>query len=179
MGGEKSVEVWGTGSPRREFLYVDDLADAIVHLIGLDDPPDWVNVGTGVDQTILELAHLVAKTVGYQGRIATDPTRPDGYQEFQPTMGVTEENLVDGYLPLKVGFDSNQFKLQGIIVAPSGNSAMLNGQRVRVNDHVFDVTVVEIEPGYIVLEGNGDHLKLELFSLSVKKSAQRKAGDTK
>jgi GDP-L-fucose synthase len=72
------VMIWGTGSPRREFLYVDDLADAIVHLLGIEDPPDWVNVGTGIDQTILELAQLVAKTVGYGGRIVTDPSRPDG-----------------------------------------------------------------------------------------------------
>lgn len=74
----ESVTIWGTGTPRREFLYVDDLADAILHLIGLDDPPDWVNVGTGVDQTIRELAELVAHTVGYEGRIKTDPDRPDG-----------------------------------------------------------------------------------------------------
>jgi GDP-L-fucose synthase len=49
-----------------------------VHLIGLHNPPDWVNVGTGIDSTILEVAELVAKTVGYQGRIETDPHRPDG-----------------------------------------------------------------------------------------------------
>ena len=73
-----AVTIWGTGSPRREFLYVDDLADALVHLLQLDDPPDWVNVGTGVDLTIRELAQLVAETVGYQGEILTDPDRPDG-----------------------------------------------------------------------------------------------------
>lgn len=73
-----SVTIWGSGTPRREFLYVDDLADAIVHLISVADPPDWVNVGTGKDLTILELAELVAKTVGYQGKIETDPSRPDG-----------------------------------------------------------------------------------------------------
>ncbi len=72
------VTIWGTGSPRREFLYVDDLADALIHLCGLDEPPDWVNVGTGVDSTILEVAQLVAKTIGYHGLIKTDPERPDG-----------------------------------------------------------------------------------------------------
>jgi GDP-L-fucose synthase len=72
------VTIWGSGSPRREFLYVDDLADALVHLIGLQDPPDWVNVGTGCDLTIADLASLVASTVGYRGRITTDPSRPDG-----------------------------------------------------------------------------------------------------
>ncbi len=75
---QPEVSIWGTGTPRREFLFVDDLADAIAHLLELDDPPDWVNVGTGIDQTILELAHRVAETVGYQGRIVTDATKPDG-----------------------------------------------------------------------------------------------------
>jgi GDP-L-fucose synthase len=57
---------------------VDDLATACFHLLGLADPPDWVNVGVGDDVTILDLATLVAKTVGYQGRIETDPSKPDG-----------------------------------------------------------------------------------------------------
>ncbi len=78
LAATPEVTIWGTGSPRREFLFVDDLADAIIHLISVDDPPDWVNVGTGVDQTILELAQLVAQTVGYRGQIRTDPSRPDG-----------------------------------------------------------------------------------------------------
>ena len=78
VDGIGEVMIWGTGSPRREFLYVEDLADACVHLLSVDDPPDWVNVGTGQDQTILELAHLVAETVGYTGEITTDPARPDG-----------------------------------------------------------------------------------------------------
>jgi GDP-L-fucose synthase len=72
------VTIWGTGTPRREFLYVDDLADALVHLLTLSDPPNWVNVGTGEDRSILELAQLVAKVTGFQGQIATDPTKPDG-----------------------------------------------------------------------------------------------------
>jgi GDP-L-fucose synthase len=78
LAGAQEVVIWGTGTPRREFLHVDDLADALVHLLAVGDPPDWVNVGTGVDLTILELAERVAKTVGYQGRIVTDPDRPDG-----------------------------------------------------------------------------------------------------
>lgn len=72
------VTIWGTGSPRREFLFVEDLADALLHLCEMDDPPDWVNVGTGVDSTILQIAQMVAETVGYQGKILTDPTKPDG-----------------------------------------------------------------------------------------------------
>ena len=76
--GMDEVAIWGTGTPRREFLHVDDLATACFHLLGLTDPPDWVNVGTGEDLTILELASLVARTVGYPGRITTDPSKPDG-----------------------------------------------------------------------------------------------------
>ena len=76
--GDASVTIWGTGTPRREFLHVDDLASACFHLLGLDNPPDWVNCGTGTDLTILELAQLVAKTTGFTGKILTDPTKPDG-----------------------------------------------------------------------------------------------------
>lgn len=76
--GDPTVTIWGTGTPRREFLHVDDLARACFHLLELPDPPDWVNVGTGTDLTILELARLVARTVGFQGEILTDPTKPDG-----------------------------------------------------------------------------------------------------
>ncbi len=78
FNGQKSVTIWGTGSPLREFLHVDDLADAIVHLLRVDAPPDWVNVGSGVDLSILDLARKVAKTVGFQGEILTDPSKPDG-----------------------------------------------------------------------------------------------------
>jgi GDP-L-fucose synthase len=76
--GDAEVVIWGTGSPMREFLYVDDLADAIWHLLNLETPPDWVNVGTGADVTILQLAEKIAEVVGYTGRIATDPSKPDG-----------------------------------------------------------------------------------------------------
>ena len=76
--GLETVTIWGTGTPRREFLHVDDLASAVVHLMHLDNPPDWVNVGTSEDIPILELAKLVAKTVGFVGTIATDPSKPDG-----------------------------------------------------------------------------------------------------
>ncbi len=73
-----SVTIWGTGSPMREFLHVDDLASALVHLLSITNPPDWVNVGSGVDLSILSLAQLIAKTIGFQGEILTDPSKPDG-----------------------------------------------------------------------------------------------------
>ncbi|QDV68258.1 GDP-L-fucose synthase [Rosistilla carotiformis] len=76
--GTDSVTIWGSGSPRREFLYVDDLAAAVMHLITAVEPPDWVNVGTGEDLTILELAKKIAAVVGFEGEIKTDPTKPDG-----------------------------------------------------------------------------------------------------
>lgn len=76
--GAPTVTIWGTGTPCREFLHVDDLASACFHLLSLDSPPDWVNVGVGEDVTILQLASLIAKTIGFTGEILTDPSKPDG-----------------------------------------------------------------------------------------------------
>lgn len=74
----KQVVCWGTGSPRREFLYVDDLAKAIVHVLRNYDGKELLNVGTGEDVTIKEVSELVAETVGYKGDIVWDSTKPDG-----------------------------------------------------------------------------------------------------
>jgi GDP-L-fucose synthase len=78
VAGRSEVVIWGSGTPRREFLHVDDLAAACFHLFQLAEPPDWVNVGWGEDLSILELAQAVARTVGYEGRIGNDPEKPDG-----------------------------------------------------------------------------------------------------
>lgn len=78
LAGAKSVAVWGTGTPRREFLYVDDMADACVHLMKTYSGADLVNIGTGEDITIAEFARVVAKIVGYRGGISFDTSRPDG-----------------------------------------------------------------------------------------------------
>jgi len=78
VSGARNVVVWGTGIPRREFLYVDDLADACVHLMKSYSGHELINIGTGEDITIAEFARLVAATVGYAGEISFDTTRPDG-----------------------------------------------------------------------------------------------------
>ena len=76
--GRTEVVAWGTGSPKREFLFVDELADACAFLLKMANPPDLINVGTGTDVTIKELTELVAETVGFKGRIVWDSTKPDG-----------------------------------------------------------------------------------------------------
>jgi GDP-L-fucose synthase len=78
LSGVPNVVVWGTGTPRREFLYVDDMADACVHLMKTYSGDELVNIGTGEDITIAEFARVVAATVGYRGEISFDPSRPDG-----------------------------------------------------------------------------------------------------
>lgn len=78
LSGAANVVVWGTGTPRREFLYVDDMADACVHLMKVHSSSDMVNIGTGEDISIAEFANVVARTVGYMGAISYDTSRPDG-----------------------------------------------------------------------------------------------------
>ena len=76
--GAKQVEIWGTGTPKREFMYSSDLADACLFLMEKYDSPELINIGTGIDCTILELAQTVKKIVGYTGEIVLDKTKPDG-----------------------------------------------------------------------------------------------------
>jgi GDP-L-fucose synthase len=78
IAGISNVAVWGTGTPRREFLYVDDMADACIHLMKTYSNQDLVNIGTGEDITIAEFARVVAAAVGYSGGISFDSSRPDG-----------------------------------------------------------------------------------------------------
>ena len=78
LAGAPSVVVWGTGTPLREFLHVDDLARACLHLLEHYDDPAPINVGVGSDLSIRELAELVAEVVGYEGRLEFDPAKPDG-----------------------------------------------------------------------------------------------------
>lgn len=76
--GDDALTIWGTGTPRREFLHVDDCADACVHLMKAYSGESHVNVGFGEDVTILELARIVCETVGFTGRIEHDLSKPDG-----------------------------------------------------------------------------------------------------
>ena len=87
---------WGTGTPRREFLHVDDMADACLHLLEHYDGPDQVNVGTGRDATIAEIAAVVAEAVGYAGETSWDTTKPDG----------TPQKLLDVSTAARRGLDA-------------------------------------------------------------------------
>ncbi|WP_271600013.1 MULTISPECIES: GDP-L-fucose synthase family protein [unclassified Bradyrhizobium] len=78
ISGGRNVVVWGTGTPRREFLYVDDLADACIHLMKAYSSPELVNIGTGEDISIADFALMVAAAVGFRGEISFDTSRPDG-----------------------------------------------------------------------------------------------------
>jgi GDP-L-fucose synthase len=76
--GLPEVAIWGSGTPLREFLHADDAAAGILHLLQIESPPDWVNLGCGIDISIGDLARLVMKTVGYEGELTFDTSKPDG-----------------------------------------------------------------------------------------------------
>ena len=78
LRGDATLSIWGTGTPRREFLHVDDLADAVVYLLKTYEQEAFVNVGWGEDVTIKELAEMVAAVAGFKGRLVFDSTKPDG-----------------------------------------------------------------------------------------------------
>lgn len=109
------VVIWGTGAPRREFLYVDDCADACVHLLKTYSDDSHINVGSGEDLTILELTRAVMKVLGYEGRIAHDRTKPDG----------TPRKLMDGSRLRSLGWTPAISLEEGIA---RSYQAFLNGQ---------------------------------------------------
>ncbi len=76
--GASNVTLWGTGEARREFMYVDDLADAVLFMLRQQNPPDWVNAGTGEDVRIKDAAEIIRKTIGFGGDLVFDTTKPDG-----------------------------------------------------------------------------------------------------
>jgi GDP-L-fucose synthase len=101
------VVVWGTGTPRREFLYVDDMADACVHLMKTYSAMEMVNIGTGEDITIADFARVVASAVGYKGKISYDTSRPDG----------TPRKLLDVSRLAKLGWRASTSLEDGIRLA--------------------------------------------------------------
>jgi GDP-L-fucose synthase len=107
VSGVSNVVVWGTGTPRREFLYVDDLADACIYLMKRYSTGELVNIGTGEDITIAEFARVVAATVGYAGEISFDPSRPDG----------TPRKLLDVSRLAKLGWRASTSLEDGIKLA--------------------------------------------------------------
>jgi GDP-L-fucose synthase len=107
VSGLPNVVVWGTGTPRREFLYVDDLADACIHLMKNYSGDELVNIGTGEDITIADFARVVATIVGYNGKIGFDPSRPDG----------TPRKLLDVSRLAKLGWRARTSLEDGIRIA--------------------------------------------------------------
>ena len=99
--------MWGTGTPRREFLYVDDMADACVHLMKTYSSDLLVNIGTGKDMTIAEFASVVADVVGYKGKIEFDSSKPDG----------TPRKLLDIGRLAKLGWQATTSLKDGIRLA--------------------------------------------------------------
>ncbi|MEN3942604.1 GDP-L-fucose synthase [Prosthecobacter sp. SYSU 5D2] len=91
---DPAVTVWGTGTPLREFLHVDDLAAACLHLLELENPPDWVNIGSGQECSIGALAQTVKEATGYAGELRFDPDKPDG----------TPRKLLDSSLIMSLGW---------------------------------------------------------------------------
>jgi GDP-L-fucose synthase len=104
--GDDSVEIWGTGTPRREFLHVDDLADAVIFMLRNYEDEKIVNVGWGEDVTIRELADLVKSAIGYRGTLSFDPSKPDGTP--RKLLDVSRMNALGWRprIPLKAGIES-------------------------------------------------------------------------
>lgn len=102
-----AVTIWGSGTPKREFLLADDLAEGCLHLLALDDPPSVVNIGAGHDITIRELAERVAEAVGFEGGILTDPSKPDG----------TPRKLMDSSLIESLGWKAKTRMKEGLRIA--------------------------------------------------------------
>ncbi|MBU2111241.1 MAG: NAD-dependent epimerase/dehydratase family protein, partial [Actinobacteria bacterium] len=104
--GAQSVTNWGTGSPRREFLHVDDMASACLHLMEHYDGPQQVNVGTGRDATIKEIAETVAEVVGYTGETRWDTFKPDGTPQKLLDVSKLREAGWEAEIDLRVGLES-------------------------------------------------------------------------
>ncbi len=105
LSGAEEFVVWGSGSPRREFLHVDDLADAVVHLAKCYSDEEHVNVGSGAEVTIKELAELVCETVGFQGQLRFDVSKPDGTPRKLSDVSKLHGLGWNQARPLRIGLD--------------------------------------------------------------------------
>jgi GDP-L-fucose synthase len=106
LRGDETVPIWGTGTPRREFLHVDDLADAVIYLLANYEDEAIVNIGWGQDITIRELAELIQSACGYQGSLVFDPSKPDGTpRKLLDTTRLTALGWRPK-IPLKTGIES-------------------------------------------------------------------------
>jgi GDP-L-fucose synthase len=106
VSGKASMAVWGTGAPRREFLYSEDLADAVAYLIEHYDSPEIINVGCGRDVTIRELAELVCEVVGFAGTLEFDSTKPDGTPRKLLDVSKLTKQGWQAKIPLREGIQS-------------------------------------------------------------------------
>ncbi|WP_269522262.1 GDP-L-fucose synthase family protein [Coraliomargarita parva] len=97
------VAIWGTGTPLREFLHADDAADGILHLLQLDNPPDWVNLGCGTDISIGDLARLVMTVTGYQGELTFDTSKPDGTPRKLTDISLIKSTGWEPKIPIEEG----------------------------------------------------------------------------
>jgi len=130
LNGEETVTVWGTGNVRREFLFADDLADACVHLLKIEQGEYWsrvdmycshVNVGLGEDITIRELAELIKRTVNFEGDLYFDRTKPDGTPQKKLNVGLLESlgwtcsrSIESGLRQVYQDFQTNHLDFEGI-----------------------------------------------------------------
>jgi GDP-L-fucose synthase len=126
--GVQEVTVWGSGTPRREFLHVDDLADACLFLMRHYESPEIINVGCGRDVSIRELAELIGAIVGYQGRIVFDTSRPDGTPRKLLDVSRLTTNGWQARIPLREGVEATyrwylESRAQAEKVEPSGHFA--------------------------------------------------------
>jgi GDP-L-fucose synthase len=106
MNNDAEFKIWGTGKPRREFLFVDDMARACIHFIShLGEKPDFINIGTGEDIEIAELARMIAKKMKFQGKIVFDETKPDGTMRKLLDISRIKSLGWQAEVPLDIGLD--------------------------------------------------------------------------
>lgn len=106
VSGESTVTVWGTGNPKREFLHTDDMADACLFILGNVSRPGPINVGTGIDLSIRELAELIANVVGFEGELTFDPSKPDGTPRKLMDVSLMESLGWSASIGLREGLES-------------------------------------------------------------------------